>query len=118
MRIVALSDIHGNLPALNAVLADVARRGADLIVNCGDILSGPLWPAETAERLMALDLPTIAGNHERQLLRCASGSGGASDVYGFQQTSAAQRAWLASLPATLANSSMPTCVAPPTPAWA
>ncbi|MDZ4355615.1 MAG: metallophosphoesterase family protein, partial [Variovorax sp.] len=70
MRIVALSDIHGNLPALNAVLADVARRGADLIVNCGDILSGPLWPAETAERLMALDLPTIAGNHERQLLRC------------------------------------------------
>lgn len=102
MRIVALSDIHGNLPALNAVLADVARRGADLIVNCGDILSGPLWPAETAERLMALDLPTIAGNHERQLLRCASGSGGASDVYGFQQTSAAQRAWLAGLPATLA----------------
>lgn len=102
MRIVALSDIHGNLPALNAVLADVARRGADQIVNCGDILSGPLWPAETAERLMALDLPTIAGNHERQLLRCASGSGGASDVYGFQQTSAAQRAWLASLPATLA----------------
>ena len=65
LRIAAISDIHGNLPALEAVLADIARRGADLVVNCGDILSGPLWPAETAERLMALNLPTIAGNHER-----------------------------------------------------
>jgi predicted phosphodiesterase len=68
MRIAAISDIHGNLPALNAVLHDIARRGADVTVNLGDILSGPLQVAETAERLMALNLPTIAGNHERQLL--------------------------------------------------
>ncbi|MBS3911443.1 MAG: metallophosphoesterase family protein [Hydrogenophaga sp.] len=101
MRIAAISDIHGNLPALNAVLADIDRRGADLIVNCGDILSGPLWPRETAEVLMALHLPTIAGNHERQLLHCAVALGGSGDVFAYEETTAAQRAWLGTLPACL-----------------
>ena len=68
MRIAVISDIHGNLLALDAVLADIAREGADVTVNLGDILSGPLEPARTADRLMALDLPTISGNHERQVL--------------------------------------------------
>ncbi|MCJ0763518.1 metallophosphoesterase family protein [Variovorax terrae] len=102
MRIAAISDIHGNLPALRAVLDDIARRGADVTVNCGDILSGPLWPAETAEHLMALGLPTIAGNHERQLLQCVQRRGGTSDQYGYEHTTPAQRQWLAALPATLA----------------
>ena len=102
MRIAAISDIHGNLPALDAVLADIARRGTDLTVNCGDILSGPLWPAETAQRLMSLGLPTIAGNHERQLLDCAQQRGGHSDQYAFDHTSSAHREWLAALPATMA----------------
>lgn len=101
MRIAIVSDIHGNLPALEAVLADIAGRGADLTVNCGDLLSGPLWPRETAERLMALNLPTIAGNHERQLLACARRPGGASDQYAFEHTTAAQREWLAALPGRL-----------------
>ena len=48
MRIAVVSDIHGNLPALEAVLADIERSGVDLIVNLGDIVSGPLWPRETA----------------------------------------------------------------------
>ena len=54
MRIAVLSDIHGNLPALQAVLSDMARRGVDQVINCGDILSGPLWPRETGDELMAL----------------------------------------------------------------
>jgi putative phosphoesterase len=104
-RIAALSDIHGNLPALNAVLADIAQRGVDTVVNLGDILSGPLWPRETAERLMALRLPTIKGNHERQLLACAAKAlnpnSCESDEYGYLHTTAEQRAWLAALPNTL-----------------
>lgn len=103
MRFAVLSDIHGNLPALDAVLADLAcRGGAQRIVNCGDILSGPLWPAETAARLMALGGPAIAGNHERQLLACERTPGGASDRFAWERTTPAQRAWLAALPATLA----------------
>lgn len=101
MKIAALSDIHGNLWALEAVLADIARRGADVIVNLGDILSGPLLPGETADRLMALSLPTIAGNHERQVLTQAPERMGASDLYAHQQITHKQREWIAGLPAAL-----------------
>jgi len=98
MRIAAISDIHGNLGALDAVLADIERRGADLTVNLGDILSGPLLPRETADRLMALDLPTIAGNHERQLLGPARDAMGSSDRHAADSITEPQRRWLAALP--------------------
>ena len=101
MKIAAISDIHGNLGALDAVLADIARRGVDLIVNLGDILSGPLLPRETAERLMALDFPTISGNHERQLLAADRDAMGQSDRHAAETITFAQREWLAALPATL-----------------
>jgi predicted phosphodiesterase len=101
VRIAALSDIHGNLFALDAVLADVERRAVDLIVNLGDILSGPLLPAETAERLMALALPTIRGNHERQLLTRPPEKMGASDRYAHDRLSATHLAWIGALPSVL-----------------
>lgn len=101
MRIAVLSDIHGNLAALDAVLADVARRGCDLAVNLGDILSGPLFPAQTAARLMALELPTIRGNHERQLLEQSSERMGASDAYARTCLDEAQLDWLRALPTEL-----------------
>ena len=65
MRIAVISDIHGNLAALDEVLADIARRGADLTVNLGDICASPLWPRETFERLEDLKLSTVRGNHDR-----------------------------------------------------
>ena len=101
MRLAALSDIHGNLHALDAVLADIATTGADLTVNLGDILSGPLWIAETADRLMALGLPTIRGNHERQALAPDLAAMGASDAFAAERLLPQHRAWLAALPATL-----------------
>jgi predicted phosphodiesterase len=101
MKIAAISDIHGNLGALEAVLADIERRGVTVTVNLGDILSGPLQPRETAERLMALDMPTIAGNHERQVLMHVPEKMGASDRHAHEQITEVQRAWIHSLPATL-----------------
>jgi predicted phosphodiesterase len=101
MRIAALSDIHGNLFALDAVLADAGRRGVDLSVNLGDILSGPLLPAETAERLMTLDLPTIRGNHERQLLTRPPERLTASDRYAYDQLRDGHREWIEALPVVL-----------------
>ena len=65
MRIAVISDIHGNLAALDEVLADIKRRGCDATVNLGDCCAGPLWPRETFERLEALGLPTVRGNHDR-----------------------------------------------------
>ncbi len=101
MKIAAISDIHGNLLALEAVLADIASSGVDVTVNLGDILSGPLWVAETAERLMALHLPTIRGNHERQVLNFAPDRMGASDAFAAARLQPAQREWLSGLPETL-----------------
>jgi len=98
MKIAVLSDIHGNLAALRTVLEDVNRQGVDLTVNLGDILSGPLYPAETADLLMPLKLPTIQGNHERQLLTQAEPSMGASDRYAHQCLGHAHLLWLESLP--------------------
>ena len=57
MRIAFVSDIHGNLAALEAVAADIARHGADRVVNLGDNLSGPLLPR--AVSYTHLTLPTI-----------------------------------------------------------
>ncbi|NYI01854.1 metallophosphoesterase family protein [Cupriavidus plantarum] len=52
MRFAMISDIHGNIWALEAVLATIRAMGdIDMIVNPGDILSGPLEPSATADRL-------------------------------------------------------------------
>ncbi len=101
MRIAVMSDIHGNLWALDAVLADIARRDVEVTVNLGDILSGPLLPAETAERLMALDLPTIRGNHERQVLEHDPARMGASDRWAHEHIAPGHREWIAALPASM-----------------
>lgn len=97
MRLAAVSDIHGNLPALQAVVRDIERRGGvDAIVNLGDCVSGPLLPRETAQFLMARrDWTHLAGNHERQLL--GDGPHGASDAHARAQLGACERAWLAAL---------------------
>jgi diadenosine tetraphosphatase ApaH/serine/threonine PP2A family protein phosphatase len=60
-----LYDIHGNLPALEAVLADADGQGAQRFILGGDYaLFGP-WPAETVERLRGLNAAWIRGNGER-----------------------------------------------------
>src|SRR3954465_15439347 len=69
MRVAALYDIHGNLPALEAVLADLRRAAVDQIIIGGDVVPGPL-PRETIARLLELDLPTefIQGNGDREVV--------------------------------------------------
>src|SRR5207244_1671660 len=63
--LAVLYDVHGNLPALEAVLADASQAGAARFVLGGDYaLFGP-WPAETVERLRELDATWIRGNGER-----------------------------------------------------
>ncbi|HJR75006.1 MAG TPA: metallophosphoesterase family protein [Luteimonas sp.] len=100
MRLALISDIHGNLAALEAVAADIARRGADRVVVLGDNVSGPLLPSETARYLMASGWLTLAGNHERQILHPGPGGRAPSDHYAFEQLSDAELAWLRTLPPT------------------
>jgi len=97
MRIAVISDIHGNLAALQAVAADIRQRAVDQVVNLGDSLSGPLLPKETADFLMAQSgWIHLAGNHERQILELNERSG-AGDCHAHAQTTAEQKAWMASL---------------------
>lgn len=74
MRVAALYDIHGNLPALTAVLSEVDRAQVDRIVIGGDVLPGPM-PAECLARLSALSVPTyfIHGNGDREVLAILRG---------------------------------------------
>ncbi|WP_294290368.1 metallophosphoesterase family protein [uncultured Sphingomonas sp.] len=98
-RTAVLSDIHGNLPALEAVIADAVAMGCDSFLNLGDSLSGPLWPTETADLLIARDWPTITGNHERQLFGRAPGP---SDAFAAARLTDRHWRWIESLPPRLA----------------
>ena len=66
MRVAALYDIHGNLPALETVLDEVRRANVDLVVIGGDVFPGPM-PRETLACLRALPSPVrfIMGNGDR-----------------------------------------------------
>lgn len=101
MRIAVISDIHGNLKALQAVLADIDRMQIDQIINLGDTLGGPLESALTADLLMQRAIPMIAGNHERQLLTLPPEKLNRSDTCTAREITADHRAWLASAPDTM-----------------
>jgi putative phosphoesterase len=64
MRVAVLCDVHGNLPALEAVLAEVAALEVDRIVCGGDLVFGP-FPRECLERLVDLDAVFVRGNADR-----------------------------------------------------
>ena len=68
MRVAALYDIHGNLPALEAVLTELAQNPPDTIVVGGDVLWGP-YQAECVELLRAAGARFLAGNCERAVLQ-------------------------------------------------
>lgn len=74
MRVAALYDIHGNLPALEAVLDEVRREGVEQIVIGGDVFPGPM-PGACLQYLLDLALPVrfIRGNGDRETLAFADG---------------------------------------------
>lgn len=99
--VAVLSDIHGVLPALEAVLAEPDVRLADRIVLTGDIAAGP-QPVETLDRLVALGdrVTWVRGNADRELVDIARGAPAAYAIDGWaaRQLRADQVELLASLP--------------------
>lgn len=106
MRVAAISDIHGNLPALEAVLADIAREGVDLVVIGGDVASGPL-PVESVDLLRALpNARFVSGNADRSLVdafdgAAVSSAGVLAQDWCASQLSVEHRDFLASFLATV-----------------
>lgn len=111
MRIALISDIHGNLPALDAVLADIARQRVDRLFNLGDICYGPLWPRETWQRLRGLGALTIQGNQDRDLYDFDPTLLQSRPTlrYGVEALGEAGLAWLRALPQTLAADAIYAC---------
>ena len=75
MRVAAIYDIHGNLPALEAVLQDIRQAEVDHVVVGGDVILGPM-PRETLTCLLDLDIPVqfIQGNCDREVLAQMAGT--------------------------------------------
>jgi predicted phosphodiesterase len=107
MRVAVLADIHGNLPALEAVLADVDAAGVDAIVLNGDLATGPM-PAQTLDRLAGLGERAIwvRGNADRELAAAFDGQldpdlpevARLPTEYGASQLTSRHRDLLAGLP--------------------
>ena len=102
MKIAVISDIHGNRLALEAVLDDIVRQGVDGTFNLGDLVSGPMEPNWVADILMDLDIPTVRGNHDRFLIDNPPDKLDAVDRFAQERMEARHRAFMNSLPETLA----------------
>jgi predicted phosphodiesterase len=98
MRIAVIADVHGNLLALEAVMADLRQQSPDLIVNLGDLVSGPFDPPGAADAQIGIGCPTLRGNHDRWVVEDPSRR---TDALPRSLLSPAHLAWLAGLPATL-----------------
>ena len=64
MRLGIVSDIHGNLIALRAVVADLANLGVDDWLSVGDLVGYGPWPNECVEMVVAMGMQGVAGNHD------------------------------------------------------
>ncbi|MCI0434533.1 MAG: metallophosphatase family protein [Gemmatimonadetes bacterium] len=110
MRVAAIYDIHGNLPALEAVLDDVRAAGVRRIVMGGDVLPGP-FPEGCLARLRDVEIPLdcIHGNGDRETLAHVAGNPVTSVPEAFREIlrwtarrlSIQDRDWVAGWPATL-----------------
>ena len=87
MRVAALYDIHGNLPALEAVLAEVHAAGVDRVVIGGDVLPGPM-PRECLDAVLDLRIPSdfIVGNGDRETVAARHGRMSSLVPISFRET--------------------------------
>jgi putative phosphoesterase len=117
VRVAALHDVHGNLPALEAVLAALEDERVDLIVFGGDVAAG-LLPVETIERLMELrGARFVMGNADRVLVEIFDGAdsreGGLIDAWCAAQLEKRHRDFLASFEPTVVVGDVCFCHATP-----
>ena len=98
--LAVIADVHGNVWALEAVLADAVQRGIRAIVNLGDSVYGPLAPGESAAMLMDAAIPSIRGNQDRILFEPAKEIDHPTLVYTRNALAPAQMDWLRAQPAS------------------
>ena len=114
MRLAVISDVHGNLLALEAVLHDITTRGVDDIINLGDWIAGPLWPRETFELLSELGIKSVRGNHDRWAVDRPDDQMPPAGRFARDALTTAQREILHALPATIDMGNILACHGTPT----
>lgn len=100
MKIAVISDIHGNVFALKAVMDDIEKRCVDSIVNLGDIFYGPIAPRATYELLQQYEITTIQGNQDRQIYESTPSEIATNPTMAFvlDELKGAPLQWLRTLP--------------------
>ncbi|MBD1395040.1 metallophosphoesterase family protein [Mucilaginibacter glaciei] len=90
MTIALFSDIHANLPAFEAFLADIDSRKPDAVYCLGDMIGYNIWPNEVMDEIRRRGVATLAGNHDLK-----------TKGYAYELVSAANQAYLNTLPANI-----------------
>jgi len=113
MRIAVMGDVHANLPALRAVIDDVARIGADALYCVGDVVGRGPHPNEVVDELRRLEIPTVQGNWDEAIgmdreqtgaswaTVGAENEGIASMRWSAERLTEENKAWLRQLPASM-----------------
>jgi putative phosphoesterase len=96
MRFALLSDIHGNIAALESVVSSIENRNIQLIYNLGDSIYGPLWPNETANYLRESKIKSILGNGDFDVLSNRNNNKTMND--NFNELSEINLNWIKNLP--------------------
>ncbi|AHG05037.1 DNA repair protein [Halobacterium sp. DL1] len=100
MKVGVVSDIHSNLVALEAVLADMPD--VDRLVCAGDVVGYNAWPAECVDVLRERNVPTVMGNHDRMVATGrnfrGNGMAQAGVEYADAELNDVQRTWVENLP--------------------
>ena len=103
MLVGVISDVHANLPALEAVLGDLPA--VDALVCAGDVVGYNPWPAECVAAVRERAVPTVMGNHDRMVVADDNFRGNAMAAAGVtharERLDDGQRGWLADLPDVL-----------------
>lgn len=90
IRWAILSDIHGNIWALDAVYSDIRKRGINRILNLGDSIYGPLKPRDTADILESMNAVSVRGNEDR-ILDPVENTGPVSPTLDFVRTQLSEK---------------------------
>lgn len=103
MKIALLSDIHANLPALEAAFADIEKQKPDAIYCLGDLVGYNTWPNEVVKEIRDRKIATLAGNHDLKVLNLKSANADelqeSGKKYAYHIVGKQERDYLLTLPA-------------------
>ncbi len=104
MRIAAISDIHSNSVALEAVLKDIKKQAVDQIVHLGDAFNGPIDPKGVARMIRSVPMVHVRGNGERMVLSVSPNERSRCADYARKLLDPATLEWIRSWPAIVSCS--------------